>query len=128
MSTGILLFIIYLMFVPVQVMELTAPITVGTKEIQRGQPLVYTLPYCKYEDQTPHLTRELVATDGRKSRVLLPVVAGMLETGCRSEELIDPIPEYTPPGKYKLVIKRVYTSSRFYDVPSVFETEEFYVQ
>lgn len=96
-----MLYIIYLALWPFPVINYThVPMHVLTHTLRPGDMLSYELSYCKPEGVGPiSISRQLV----NDVVIELPEITDSMEDGCHTMTITrDQIPEFAPPGQYRL--------------------------
>lgn len=122
--------ILWMGFVPVTVMTVNThplPILYTAGDTVGGRSIAYWLDYCKTNDATATVTREL--RDVTRDRLVpLSVVGYVLPSGCHRYEVVEPVPSSVPLGRYRLRLTFSYRPARYRNVPPVFESEPFEVR
>lgn len=120
-------YVLYRVFVPLRVLEVhrhPLPV-VGLHQIGGARSLSYRFDYCKFYDVHSTVLRELRQVDA-------PIIVSLytsgyaLPVGCDVVDIVEPLPPYIPPGRYKLRLIFTYRVNAV-TIPTVMETEEFEV-
>jgi len=91
----------FLIFYPIETIEVHNPMRVLTKNVIAGQDLIYQSDYCKYDNAPAKVSRTLVGPDF----IPLPIVNSVTAKGCRKVVIHLPIPASTYPGVYHMDAK-----------------------
>jgi len=118
--------------------RLTAPVTLVSPVVQRGDNLSYTLSYCLSREKTDHLVMAVfrptqeraLQPPSRPSRVYVEAQPWFI-AGCHTVEVMTYVPMALDPGTYYLDVRRVWLTplsiaSRIFEVR--YETPEFRVR
>lgn len=92
------LWIGYLLFSPVEILEVEVPIPASPTEVQAGGAVILNFDYCKYRDLESHIKVDFLGD------YVIPTLSTTrrFQVGCHSEKLIISIPAGTPNGEYRL--------------------------
>jgi hypothetical protein len=116
----------YLLFYPVTPLvynQKTLPIV--SKVVQQGQPLAYTVDYCKYVNLPSSVKRTMVSA---QNTVVLATAENNLPTGCHKANVYSTtVPMVTPPGVYHLEINVSYKVNALRTVQISTHTDNFTV-
>ena len=116
--------------------RLTAPVTLASAVVQRGDHLSYSLSYCLTKKKTDHLVMAVFRPT--QERTHQPHVAPVyveaqpwFVTGCHTVAVLADVPMELEPGTYHLDVRRVWLTplsiaSRIFEVR--YETPEFRVE
>lgn len=124
-SAGVLLLLIlYWLLYPYKTIEFKQPLAqVETKEVARGDYLVYILDYCKYTDVEAEINRSFV--DGLI--YLTPDGIADQPKGCGTARIQIYIPKSMPVGEYKIKQTRHYQLNPIRNESVIYYTEKFKV-
>ena len=98
---GILL---YWSFYPFKTIIDKQPSQVVNTEVEAGRSVIVIKDYCKYTSINATLIRNLI----NNTSIPLPEVKSTLPKGCHVTNVIIPIPDYVPTGKYYLKTTSIY--------------------
>jgi len=89
------------------IVTLTQPFRICDKnnnDLHPGSTLRYWVHYLKFKDIPGTITKELVGVTNRDEKIEIPLAdtVGHLSLGITDQVAVIRIPDYTPPGKYKL--------------------------
>lgn len=128
LATGITLnvgYISYLAFWPVKTIDFHQQRLQVNNSPKPGEPLNYTIDYCKYTDVTPTFTRVLVGN----TIVGLADSSLILNNGCDEVQLINTvIPSYTIPGRYYMKLNICFQVNPLNNICQDISTESFEVK
>lgn len=101
------------------------PVKVLTKEIKRGDYLVYEISFCKNTAIVPLITKTFI--DGILY-VTPQTVAINNPLGCKSNLVQNYVPKALPPGEYVIEISYVYKMNPIRNINISIKTEKFIVK
>lgn len=124
-SAGVfLLIILFWLLYPYKTIEFNKPVAeVETKEVERGDYLIYILDYCKYTDVEAEISRSFV--DGLV--YLTPDGIADQEKGCGTARIQIYIPKSMPVGEYQIKQIRHYQLNPIREETAIYYTEKFKV-
>lgn len=99
------------------------PLNVTTKEVSRGDTLIYKLDYCKNIDLPVEIRRRFV--DG--VIYSMPDISANTKKGCRVLDIALNIPEKLPTGEYILTVTYIYQVNPIRTIEVNTHTEKFKV-
>ena len=107
------------------------PMPVGKEVYEHGEQIDYYIEWCKFREFPARVEFKLVQpmeSGSRTAYILSQYVSSTVGTGCGSSNSLSPqIPQYIPPGEYKLMFEVSYrvnpvrtvnetTSSQFFTI------------
>lgn len=103
-------------YVDIQTIEIPSPQTLG-------QPLHYTVSYCKHQDTVDLVTRQLISKDGT---IFLPDITTNNPMGCvvKAGRTLE-YPSYTPKGTYVYRVSLRYRVNPIRDIIITKESNQF---
>lgn len=113
-----------MLILPLRTLEFKkSPASILTKEVKRGEAVVYEVDYCKYIDNPAELT--LAFVDG----IMYPQPKSYTNVprGCRTTQLETPIPYHLPSGEYYIDLTIEYKVNAIRTVTHNLQTEKFVV-
>lgn len=124
LAAGILVYIYYLLFMPIKVIvPTTQPYPVTDTTVQRGKTLTYIADYCKFIDAPAEVTRSF--SDGLSFAT--PQTTTNLPNGCHKQQVTIEVPKSIPPGTYRLDIQLDYHLNPLRTASYHFKTVDFSV-
>lgn len=98
------LWIGYLLFSPVDILEVEVPIPASPTEVEAGGTVSLNFDYCKYRDFESRIKVDFIGD------YVIPTLSTTrhFEVGCHSEKLVISIPSGTPNGEYRLRLQVEY--------------------
>lgn len=92
------LWIGYLMFTPVEVLDVKVPIPASPAEVQAGGTVNLNFDYCKYKDIESNISVDFIGP------YIIPTLSAIrhFPVGCHAENLALSVPAGTPEGVYKI--------------------------
>lgn len=125
MAAYFVLYISYLLFFPVNVLEIkNEPLTIKNKVVERGEKLTFISDYCKYIDVPSRTDISFVNHD------ISPALLSFTNApkGCHVREFHVGVPLTVNPGKQHLLILVTYRINPIREEHYKFVTEDFIVQ
>jgi hypothetical protein len=118
--------VLYWTFTGQKALEVTnAPVPVKPKFVKSLEQITINVDFCKHTDVSGRVIRKLVSD---KTELFAPVTFEQIPRGCYEDlEVKIPIPDQTPPGKYKVVYRVTYQTNPLHEVISEFESQQFEV-
>lgn len=100
-----------------------SPVPVQPKFVKSLEEITISVDFCKSTDAHGRVVRKLVSD---KTELLAPVVVESVEPGCyKNLQIKIPIPDQTPPGRYKVVYRITYQTNPIKNIVEEFESQEF---
>lgn len=92
------LWIGYLLFSPVEILDVEVPLPVSPTEVQAGDIVNVNFDYCKYEDYDSHIKVDFIGD------FVIPTLSTTrsFPLGCHSENLSISVPAGAPEGVYNI--------------------------
>ena len=92
------LWIGYLLFDPVKILDVEVPLPVSPTEVKAGDIVNVNFDYCKYEDYDSHIKVDFIGD------YVIPTLSTTrsFELGCHTENLAISIPAGSPEGVYNI--------------------------
>lgn len=123
MQIGVIIVAFWLLY-PYKTIEFNKPeAVVETKQVARGDYLVYVIDYCKYTEKEANISRSFV--DGLI--YLTPDGIADVPNGCGEKRIQMYVPRNMPTGKYRIMQVRHYEVNPLRHENVVYYTEEFEV-
>lgn len=117
-------YISWLAFGPYRTIEFHHQLVAMTP-VNHGDPLTYSMDYCKFTQTTPTFTRVLVG----KTTVGLADSSLILTDGCNNIDIINTvIPAYTVPGMYHLELNICFQVNPLRNICHQVRTSDFEVK
>jgi hypothetical protein len=114
----------YLILCPYKVLEFKdARFPVITKQVERGDSLIFVSNYCKYVDEPATVSRSFI---NDFTYATVPIITHA-KAGCRSMRVVVYVPPELPLGTYYLHNKFVYKVNPLRTITIVHDSEEFEV-
>lgn len=115
---------IFWLIYPYKTIEFNKPeAVVETKQVARGDYLVYVIDYCKYTEKEANISRSFI--DGLI--YLTPDGIADVPKGCGEKRIQMYVPRNMPVGKYRIMQVRHYEVNPLRHIDIVYYTEEFEV-
>jgi len=99
------------------------PYPVITKEVKKGDALLFKMDYCKYTDKKATVTRRFI--DGLL--YVMPDITAVNEAGCRKQLISEEIPQNLPAGEYIMDFYYTYKVNPIREVTVHAHTQKFQV-
>lgn len=100
------------------------PWPVKNSPVKAGEPLIYTVDYCRYTTLDAHFTRTLVG----QTVITFPEQNSNIAPGCRVIDVKNTtIPSYVPPGTYHLELSVCFKFNPIRQICHYPKTEDFEV-
>lgn len=117
------LYIGFLLFAPVKVLEVEVPIPASPTEVQSGGTVNLNFKYCKYKQFESNIKVDFIG------EYVIPSLATTrnFPIGCHTEKLAISIPTATPDGKYTLRLSIDYRTNALHTEHYSFESVEIIV-
>lgn len=115
---------IYWMVYPYKTTEFTSPYKVKEKTVPRGGYVFYDVPYCKYTELIPDISKSFI--DG-VLYTIPPAVGAKIPLGCHTMTVQTYVPKALVPGNYIIQINYKYKVNPLRTIQVATQTEEFAV-
>jgi len=99
------------------------PYPVITKEVKKGDALLFKMDYCKFTDKKATVTRRF--TDSLL--YVMPDITAVNEAGCRKQLISEEIPQNLPAGEYIMDFYYTYKVNPIREVTVHARTQKFQV-
>ena len=121
-------YLLFWPFVPIEVKN-NQSLPVIKKELTTNEEIGFVYDYCKKMDIQPRVVKEIIS----ENNVITVSPVGndtpqITAPSCGTITIYHEIPDFTPPGKYRLYVFASYPINAFRSVNYTFRTEEFEVK
>ena len=99
------------------------PYPVITKEVKKGDALLFKMDYCKYTDKKATVTRRFIDS----LLYVMPDITAVNEMGCRRQLVSEEIPQNLPAGEYIMDFYYTYKVNPIREVTVHAHTQKFQV-
>lgn len=121
------LYFFYLIFWPIKVVEIKSPMDLPVKDktLTVKDIIAFEYDYCKHIDSRPRVVKEIISQNNVITVSPIGSDVPQLRPGCGKVIIYHEIPDFTPPGKYRLYIFASYPVNQFRNIDYTFRTQEF---